>query len=221
LVLACSTTGEVSHVQLTLNSLPLHGSDLKKEIEIVHEIPRFCQTLTYGDPKTEIGDCEKLNDALVRNGDTVWVTYTAKAECREIERVREYLQKLTGALNGNPPIENEDSLSATILSQAFSGGYAQLLRKDLFTPWKSEIKQMNKEVFTRTNCLHYLIQLLRIVHTRDWGTNPQNMKFLEIVILETLHPFAAVMKFRRYVYIMAIPMHAHVMSPNTDHYCII
>ena len=128
LVLACSTTGEVSHVQLTLNSLPLHGSDLKKEIEIVHEIPRFCQTLTYGDPKTELGDCEKLNDALVRNGDTVWVTYTAKAECREIERVREYLQKLTDALNDNPPIENEDSLSATILSQAFSGGYAQLLR---------------------------------------------------------------------------------------------
>ena len=88
-------------------------------------------------------------------------------------------------------------------------------------PWKSEIKQMNKEVFTRTNSLHYLIQLLRIVHTRDWDANPQNMKFLEIVILETLHPFAAVMKFRRYVYIMAIPMHAHVMSPNTDHYCII
>ena len=129
LVLVCSTTGEVSPVQLTLNSLPRHGSDLKKEIEIAHEIPSFAQTLTYGDPKTEITDGEKLNDALVRNRDTVWVTYTAKAECREVKRVGEYLHKLTDALYVYLPIQYEDSLSATILSQAFSEGFAQLLIK--------------------------------------------------------------------------------------------
>lgn len=70
-------------------------------------------------------------------------------------------------------------------------------------PWKSEIKQMNKEVFTRTNGLDYLIQLLHIIHTRDWNTNPHNMKLLEIIILETLHPFAAVMKFRRFIALYA------------------
>ena len=129
LVLICSTTGEVSPVQFTLNSLPRHGSDLKKEIEIAHEIPSFAQTLTYGDPKTEITDGEKLNEALVRYGDTIWVTFTAKAECREVERVGEYLHKLTDALHNYLPIEYEDSLSATILNQAFSEGFAQLLRK--------------------------------------------------------------------------------------------
>lgn len=71
--------------------------------------------------------------------------------------------------------------------------------QDLFMPWKSEVKQMNKEVFIRNNGLHYLSELLRLLHTRDWNVNTYNMKILEVVILEALHPLAARFRFRKYV----------------------
>ena len=61
------------------------------------------------------------------------------------------------------------------------------------------MKQMNKEVFIRKNGLHYLSELLRLLHSRDWDVNTYNMKLLEVVILEALHPLAARFIFRRYL----------------------
>ena len=126
------TTGKTSHGSLTLDSFPLHGSDLKKEIEIAHEIPTFAQTrLTFGeqsDSQVEIRDDDRLSNTLLRNGDIVRVTYIAKAECKEVERVVKYLETLAESLKENLPTSH-NSASAVILSQAFSGGIAQLLRQ--------------------------------------------------------------------------------------------
>lgn len=58
---------------------------------------------------------------------------------------------------------------------------------------------MNKEVFIRMGGFDHLIKLLHLVHTRDWNSHPHHLKLLEIVILETMHPLAAVFKFRRYI----------------------
>ena len=66
-------------------------------------------------------------------------------------------------------------------------------------PWKSSVKQMNKEVFLRAGGLSYLLQLLRLVHTTNWTTSSRHVKLLEIVLLETLHPLAACFRFRRFV----------------------
>lgn len=64
-------------------------------------------------------------------------------------------------------------------------------------PWTSQVKQMNKEVFIRADGVQYLLQLLHFIHTSDWKTNPHNMKLLEIILLEALHPLAAIFKYRR------------------------
>lgn len=133
LVLTCSTTGEVSHAHLTLSSLPELGADLKKEIEEAYEIPSFTQTLTYGQ-SVEITDADNLSYALLRNGDTVWVTYTAKAECKEVERVVEYLKKLTDVFHEELPCENDShhiSQSSLYLNHAFREGITLQLRKVL------------------------------------------------------------------------------------------
>ena len=131
LVLTCSTTREVSHAHLTLSALPELGEDLKKEIEKAYEIPSFTQTLTYGQ-SAEITDADNLGYALLRNGDTVWVTYTAKAECKEVERVVEYLKKLTDFFHEELPCENNDHdlcQSSLYLNQAFRDGVTSQLRK--------------------------------------------------------------------------------------------
>lgn len=66
-------------------------------------------------------------------------------------------------------------------------------------PWRSSVKQMNKEVFLRAGGLKYLIKLLQLVHTSNWATSLRSVKVLEIVLLGTLHPLAANFKFRKSV----------------------
>ena len=128
LVLTCSATGTVSHGQLSLKSLPPLAIDLKKAIEREHQIPSFAQTLSYDNRSSELADADNLHNALLRHGDTVWVTYTAAAECREVERVVEYLQKLVAHFREELPSANgAPSESATQLGLAFSGDIAHLL----------------------------------------------------------------------------------------------
>lgn len=135
LSLFCSSTGERSTAQLILGSFPSCSRDLKREIEKAHQIPTFAQTqLTYGETsgwRTEITEEDDLSNAHFRNGDTVWVTYTAKAECNEIEMVVKNLQLLASSLSEHlPSFLNDNSLSSALLSQAISpDGIAQLLRK--------------------------------------------------------------------------------------------
>jgi hypothetical protein len=64
-------------------------------------------------------------------------------------------------------------------------------------PWRSSVKQMNKEVFLQAGGLNFLIQLLQHVQASDWSTSIRNVKLLEILLLGTLHPLAANFKFRR------------------------
>ncbi|CAI8046569.1 hypothetical protein GBAR_LOCUS25763, partial [Geodia barretti] len=64
-------------------------------------------------------------------------------------------------------------------------------------PWRSSVKQMNKEVFLRAGGLNFIIQLLQHVQASDWSTSIRNVKLLEIFLLGTLHPLAANFKFRR------------------------
>ena len=131
LSLKCSTTGECSNAQLLLRSLPDLGIDLKKEIEDAHNIPAFAQTLTYGwDQKSTISDDDSLSNALLRNGDTVWITYTAKAEFCDIGRAVGFLKRLTESLSAELPAVNDSgSSSALLLRHMFSDGIVQLLRK--------------------------------------------------------------------------------------------
>ena len=134
LELTCSATGERSNATLTLDRLPPLGRDLKREIEIAHEIPAFTQRLKYGGDgdlfaSAEIADNEPVSRALLRNGDTLRVVYTSSADCKAVKRAVDYLEVLVASFKDQFPTPNDTtSTSAILLSQAFTGGTIQLLR---------------------------------------------------------------------------------------------
>lgn len=130
--LTCSTTGESSTVDLTLKSLPSLGLDLKREIELAHEIPAFAQTLTCGTGDSdsfEIADDDGISNAVLRDGDSLRVSYTSKAECRDVQKAVDYLEQLVASFRQQfPTIDTTESTPSTLLlNQAFSGGIAELL----------------------------------------------------------------------------------------------
>ena len=131
LSLICSATGESSSEQLTLETLPPLGADLKREIERANEIPSFAQTLAYGSDSAyaELADDDSVSAALLRHGDSLRVTYTSKAECREVGRAVDYLEQLVASFREQFPSPSDSaSHSATLLNQLFSSGIGQLLR---------------------------------------------------------------------------------------------
>ena len=56
---------------------------------------------------------------------------------------------------------------------------------------------MNKDLFVHNKGLHHLIELHRLLLSRDWDMNTYNMKRFEFVILKALYFLAATFKFRR------------------------
>lgn len=130
--LACSTTGERSEAKLSLKTLPLLGIDLKKEIESEHEIPVFTQTLTHeslSHYSTEIADDDAVG-TLLRHGDSLRVTYTSKAECKDVQKAVEALESLVIWFREHiPTVGDNTSTSSRLLYQAYeAGGIIQLLR---------------------------------------------------------------------------------------------
>ena len=128
--LTCSTSGECSDAELMLKSLPSVGLDLKREIELAYEIPVFVQTLTYGteDSLAVIADDDPITNAVLRHGDRLQVSYTSRAECKDVESAVNYLEKLATSFKQQFPKSNDASPSALLLNQAFREGMAQLLR---------------------------------------------------------------------------------------------
>ena len=129
--LTCSTTRECVDVDLTLKSIPSVGLDLKREIELAQEIPVFTQTLTYGTGEScsaEIADDDAITNAVLRHGDRLKVSFTSRAECKDVQSAVVYLEKMTTSFRQQFPTANDASPSAVLLNQAFSGGIAQLLR---------------------------------------------------------------------------------------------
>ena len=126
LVLTCSATGAVSHKLLSLERPPVFGRDVKKAVETSHQIPCFAQTLRY--ESAEFPDEDSLQKAHLRNGDTVHITYTAAAECEDVDRAVVYLRQVVGVLHEQlPTAEHQTSRGALLLAQAFNGGIAHLL----------------------------------------------------------------------------------------------
>ena len=124
--MTCSTTGECADVDLTLKSILSVGFDLKREIELAQEIPVFVQTLTYGTGESCSADDDAITNAVLRHGDRLKVSYTSRAECKDVQSAVVDLEKLTNRQQF--PTANDTSPSAVLLNQAFSGGIAQLLR---------------------------------------------------------------------------------------------
>jgi len=73
----------------------------------------------------------------------------------------------------------------------------QELRNDVFSPWDSDVKQMNKDYFISIGGLDTLVRLYSLLLTQDWHMCPDNVKHLVLTCPVALYHIAATYKLRR------------------------
>ena len=81
LVLKCTSTSTTSTETLKLKSFPQKVLDIKEHIQEVLSIPLCTQSIHH--ESTVLNDSDDLSVHRIRGGDTLYVSYEARAECAD------------------------------------------------------------------------------------------------------------------------------------------
>jgi len=197
IVLCCTSTEEVVTKTVTFVTYPKSARDLKQKIEDDFNIPICAQTLQY--ESTVLVDSDDLRSICLRSGDTIHLTYRSKANCSEVLNVVTRLKSLLGLFQVHLPSLSDEvpSDGENALQTAIQEGFMQELRNDVFSPWDSDVKQMNKDYFISIGGLDTLVRLYSLLLTQDWHMCPENVKHLVLTCPVALYHIAATYKLRR------------------------
>ena len=197
IVLHCTSTEEVVTKTITLATYPKIAHELKQKIEDDFNVPICAQTLQY--ESTVLFDSDDFKSNHLRSGDTIHLTYRSKADCSEVLSVVTWLKSLLGLFQVHLPSLSDEvpSDGENALQTAIQEGFMQELRDKVFSPWDSEVKQMNKDYFISVGGLDTLVRLYSLLLTQDWHMCPENVKHLVLTCPVALYYIAATYKFRR------------------------
>ena len=101
LELMCSSTQSVETRALTLESFPESVLDIKQHIEEEFNIPVYSQVIRYD--SVVLKDSEDLRSLRIRTGDTLHVTFEAKAECADVREIKRWLDDVACEFDDHLP----------------------------------------------------------------------------------------------------------------------
>ena len=195
--LSCITSKQVETKTIKFVSFPKDALDLKQKIEDEFSIPVCAQTLRY--ESTVISDSDDLRSICLRTGDTLHLTYRSKADCPEVQSVVRWLRSLLDLFQVHVPslLDPLPSDGENALNTAIQQGFMEELRNNVFTPWGSNIKQMNKDYFISIGGLDTLVKLYSLLLAQDWHMCPTNVKHLELSFPVALYHIASTYRLRK------------------------
>ena len=195
--LSCITSKQVETKTVKCVSFPKDALDLKQKIEDDFSIPVCAQTLRY--ESTVLSDSDDLRSMCLRTGDTLHLTYRSKADCPEVQSVVKWLRSLLDLFQVHVPslLDPVPSDGENALNTAIQQGFMEELRNKVFTPWGSNIKQMNKDYFISIGGLDTLVKLYSLLLTQDWHMCPTNVKHLELSFPVALYHIASTYRLRK------------------------
>lgn len=196
--LKCSSTNETSRGTLMLDPLPPHSLlHVKQQIEKAFSIPTYIQVVAY--ESNVLSDTDILESVHFRSGDTLHVTFQARAECTEVQTLISWLQVLIASFQSHLPTISDKlppPKGLVLLNTAIQNGFLENLRKELFMPWDSDVKQMNKTYFLQNGGLPLTLQLHSLLLGQVWQSAPIALQRLERGCLNSLYHLASTYKFR-------------------------
>ena len=182
---------------LALDCYPQTTLDIKKEIQKQLHIPTFAQTIQY--EQITLSDSDSPGSVHVRNGDTLKITFECEADCIEVDEAVTRLRELVNhfqlhlpSLLDEIPSEGED-----LLNIATQEGLMNRLQRELFTPWRSDVKQMNKRYFLHVGGVAVLLEAYSLVLKQEWQRCTQLLKRFELVCLNALYHLVSTFKLRQ------------------------
>ena len=196
LVLKCTSTSTTSTETLKLKSFPQKVLDIKEHIQEVLSIPLCTQIIHH--ESTVLNDSDDLSVHRIRGGDTLYVTYEARAECAEVESALRWLTTLLTAFSTHLPATTDETQSEAEvrLVTAIRQGFLEALRKGLFLPWDSEVRQMNKVYFLSIGGLEVLLKLYSILLQQEWQKCLPLLKRLAVSVINALYNLASTFQHR-------------------------
>ncbi len=195
--LECSKTGETTRKTITLEAYPGSVVQLKQEIQRALGIPGFAQTVLY--ESAVLKDTDEPNSLHIRSGDTLHVTFESVAECVEVGEALRWLTLLARAFETHVPTVNDhESCDATVaIAQGISQGMLRRLATEIFQPYESDVKQMNKRFFIHSGGLDLLSQVFSRILDLEWNNCPMLLRHFERDCLRILYHLASTFEVRK------------------------
>ena len=196
------TTEDSSCLTITIPSLHRTVLDVKEEIEATADIPVALQELRYGSAVLHDDDC--LATLCLRSGDTLQLSYYAKAECSEIRACVEWLRCVVHAFSSDcvPLIhsnewEMSDEVRRVMTIIMVHEQFMIELSFNQFLPWLSPTKYANKLFFVVSGGLEVIMQLHAQLQQVSWDLLPEKLRLVECEIFISLWNLAESFQIRR------------------------
>ena len=182
---------------LTFDCYPKTTLDLKREVQKQFQIPTFAQTVQYEQVTLSDSDC--LQAVRIRIGDTLQITYQSEAECVEIDEVVTWLSELANHFQAHLPSLSDETPSEGEywLIIGNQQGLTDQLRKRLFIPWHSDVKQMNKRYFLHTGGVALLLEAYSLLLKKDWQDCTPELQSFELTCLNALYHLVSTFELRQ------------------------
>ena len=197
--LKCILSGHEDIKPLLLPPLCSTVVDLKGAIEKQYCIPSCVQSLMFhGVP---LSDTDPFYPTHVSKDENLTVCFPSKANVSGVKDAIEWLNLIRDALQ-QQSLLNSEPLNSNILDliqQGIDTGTIQDLSVDLFYPWKSGEKYVNKLYFDDCGGLSAMCSVHAYLVKLDWNDMPQDFKFLELVCTQSITNFCQSFELRRKV----------------------
>ena len=178
-LLNCEQTKSSETKQVHFNSLPSNLLEIKKKIEEDFSIPSCVQTLHY--QSMILKDSDQLQHTHFRTGDTFTVDYPIEGECEMVRNVIRWMKEVLELLqtidesHALPDGEKKDHLLLSTVQKVEhitivgeTDGTLDALYMDMFYPWKSMKKYVNKLYFHQKEGLEVLIKIYNLLVSNEW-----------------------------------------------------
>lgn len=194
---AASPTTAVQSKTLTLECYPETTLDLKKELQKQFHIPTFAQTVHH--EHIALSDSDRLQSVHIRSGDTLRITYQSEAECVDIDEAVTWLGELVSHFReGLPSLSHRASSEGEyLLAVGNHQGLTDQLRRQLFIPWHSDVKQMNKRYFLHTGGVALLLEAYSLLLQQDWQACTPELQSFELTCLNALYHLVSTFELRQ------------------------
>ena len=170
--LHCSRDNSTTTGSLQFKAIPATALDVKLAIQSTYSIPTCVQRLSY--QSTVLQDGDQLDSSL-RSGDTFHVTYMGRGECREVEEGVRWMWELIEALESTG--EDLKADLDVILQRGRVEGHEYNLCCQLFMPWCTDVKYVNKFHFVAEKGLDAVMKLYTLVTSQPCEGTVMSYKY--------------------------------------------
>ena len=199
--LRCTTTtarGQNRQEKVKIPSLYCKVSDLKQKIQSLFNIPVCVQSIQW--QGVILNNETRLYDHGITSDDHLTVTYYGECDCRDVIDSVQWLGNLLNEImeKGLPLIEN--NIQIDYLDTELQDAHLEDLSFQLFHPWQSPNKYLNKLLFMDLGGLDKLCELYAKILHYSWDKTSLELKFCEGHILGVLWNFGETFPLRRHMF---------------------